>query len=281
MASFGIRHGVGLISKLKIFLYSLQSVIPLTLRKRFDWIDRGLSTLTPDFSGVTIESKGCRYELIDPESLYIIAFHEDWMEKFLVVNRGDVFLDVGAHLGKYSLPLSRIASRVVAVEADPENCECLKRNIKLNEIENVTVVNLVAWNRSEVLRFYLADFKGHGTVKQGLPDRRYVNGYIDMRAEAMDDVLRSLGVSRVDCIKVDVEGAEYEVFRGLRETLTKHRPRIVAEIMKSNVERVLPFMEGLGYDAEPIKGSDTPLQIYYSFNPLGSERNPCYGLSVV
>ncbi len=266
---------------MKIFLYSLQSVIPLTLRKRFDWIDRGLSTLTPDFSGVTIESKGCRYELIDPESLYIIAFHEDWMEKFLVVNRGDVFLDVGAHLGKYSLPLSRIASRVVAVEADPENCECLKRNIKLNEIENVTVVNLVAWNRSEVLRFYLADFKGHGTVKQGLPDRRYVNGYIDMRAEAMDDVLRSLGVSRVDCIKVDVEGAEYEVFRGLRETLTKHRPRIVAEIMKSNVERVLPFMEGLGYDAEPIKGSDTPLQIYYSFNPLGSERNPCYGLSVV
>jgi FkbM family methyltransferase len=267
MAFFGIRHGVGLRSKLKIVALSLLNVAPGSFRKRFRRVEKIVRLLTPNFSEVLIEFDGYTYQLIDQESIYLVAFHEDWMGRYLRVGRGDVFVDVGANIGKYSITLSGIAGRVVSVEADPDNYERLRQNIELNGIDNVTAVKMVAWDKSEILRFHPGEFSGAGTAKEDLPDREYVKDSIEVRAESMDARLRSLGVSTVDWIKIDVEGAEYEVLKGLEETLRTHRPRIVAELMKSNVGVVLAFMENMNYIARPISESESPYQIYYCFHP--------------
>jgi len=267
MTSFGVRHGVGLHSKVRIIIYAFLYPMQWTLGSHFRWIKRTILRLAPDFSDVMIEIKGNRYVLIDPESLLVLAFGEKWMWKHLIINKDDVFLDIGAHLGKYSIPLSRIASKVVAVEADPENFKCLKRNIDLNKIKNITAVNIAAWDKSAVVKFYFTIGSGGRTAKEDLPDHRYTNGYIELQAEAMDQILRSHGISRVDWIKIDVEGAEYEVLKGLKETLVMQKPKVIVEVMKSNKKRVLTLMRNLGYNTELISKYESPFIAYYHFKP--------------
>ena len=271
MAFYGIRHGVGLHSKLKIVALSMLNVVPWVLRKRHAKLDRVISYLTPDFSDVIVEKDGLIFHLIDQEALYLVVFHEDWMEKYLKISEGDVFVDIGAHVGKYSIPASRNAARVIAIEAYPDNYHRLVRNVGLNNAENIDAVNKAAWHREETLKFYVGDFSGHGSLKEGLPDRRYT-GTIQVQAEATDTMLRSLNVPRVDWVKIDVEGAEYEALCGLKETLGNHRARIIVELMKPNVDQVLAYMNDMDYNATPIPESESHHQIYYLFSPNNTKQ---------
>jgi FkbM family methyltransferase len=266
VAFYGIRHGVGLRSKLKMVALSMLSVVPWETRMRHPRLDRVVDALTPGFSDVVVEKDGLMYQLVDHESLYIVVFHEDWMERYLEIGEGDVFVDIGAHVGKYTIPASRKASRVIAIEADPENYRTLVHNIGLNDADNVDAVNEAAWNKEETLRFHLGDFSGHGSLKEGLTDRSY-SDTIRVQAEATDAMLRRHEVARVDWVKIDVEGAELEVLRGLEETLSTHRARLVVELMKPNVAQALAYMKGMGYDATPIPESESSHQIYILFTP--------------
>ncbi len=266
MAFYGIRHGVGLHSKLKIVALSMLNIVPWEQRKRHAKLDRVISYLTPDFSDVIVEKDGLIFHLIDQESIYIVVFHEDWMEKYLKISEGDVFVDVGAHVGKYTIPASRNAARVIAIEADPDNYHRLVRNIELNNALNVDAVNKAAWHREETLKFHLGDSSGHGSLKKGLTDRRYADT-IQVQAEATDAILRSLDAPRVDWVKIDVEGAELEALRGLEETLETHSARMVVELMKPNVAKALAYMKSMGYDATPIPESESPQLINNLFTP--------------
>ena len=68
-----------------------------------------------------------------------------------------------------------------------------------------------------------------------------------MPARALDNMLRELGVERVDLIKVDVEGAEYEALKGLEKTLVHENPQVVVELLKRDESKVVDYMESLGY----------------------------------
>jgi len=174
MMSYGILHGVGLRSKVKIVVCSFICIIPWVLKKPVRWIEIYVKLLTPDFSDVMIEFEGNKYMLVDFESLFIVVFYETWMEKYLEVSNGDVFIDIGAHIGKYSLLFSKVARRVIAVESDPDNYYCLKRNIEINETKNITALNALAWDKSTIVKFYITDVKSGGTTKKGLPHRQYL-----------------------------------------------------------------------------------------------------------
>lgn len=271
MAFYGIRHGVGLHSKLKIVALSMLSVVPWETRKRHARLDRAINYLTPDFSDVVVEKDGLIFHLVDHESIYIVVFYEPWMEKYLKIGEGDVFVDIGAHVGKYTIQASRKAARVIAIEAYPENYRTLLRNIKINDVDNVEAVNKAAWHRRETLTFYVGDVSGHGSLKEGLSDRRYKDT-IQVQAEATDTILRSLNVPRVDWLKIDVEGAEHEVLRGLKETLEAHRARIIVEVMKPNIDKVLAYMNDMEYNATTMLESESPYMIYYLFTPSDAKR---------
>ena len=276
MPLYGIRYGVGLHSKLKIVALSILEIVPWELRKRHARLGRVINYLIPDFSDVIVEKDGFIFHLIDHESIYLVVFHEDWMKKYLKISEGDVFVDIGAHVGRYSILASRKASKVIAIEADPNIYHRLLMNIELNNAENIDAVNEAAWHREETLKFHRGDFSGHGTLKEGLPDRRYT-GNIQIQAEATDTILRSLNVPGVDWVKIDVEGAEHEVLRGLKETLEAHRARLIVELMKPNVDKVLAYMNDMGYDATPIPESEAQYMIYYLFSPNNTKQKYYHG----
>ena len=138
------------------------------------------------------------------------------------LREGDVVLDVGTHLGVFTrLALGANVARVVAIEADPSNARCLRKTFA-REIAaaRVTVVEAAAWDRSGTVTF--ASDPAHGTLGSAVSDR----GTLQVRAVTLDEVVRELGLPRVDYVKMDIEGAERHALRGAAKLLREFAPRL-------------------------------------------------------
>jgi len=135
---------------------------------------------------------------------------------------------------------------VVAIEPHPENYEFLLRNIKLNSLKNVIALNMAAWDSETDLKLFVGDKHGHHNIKKD-----FSLGSLVVRAKPLDEILTELGVERVDFIKIDVEGSELEVLRGLTRTLKRYRPKVVVEIW-GDPREVEKLMDQLEYGMRQI-----------------------------
>ncbi|MEM2128792.1 MAG: FkbM family methyltransferase, partial [Candidatus Methanomethylicaceae archaeon] len=122
--------------------------------------------------------------------------------------------------------------------------ELLKINVKINELENVTILNVVAWDSVCKLTFYKGDSSGHGSVKG---NQQFGKCILDARP--LDILLEG---EKVDWVKIDVEGAEYEVLKGLSKTLKNNRSKLIVEVFPQNREKVFELMKEFGYRWEAI-----------------------------
>lgn len=144
-----------------------------------------------------------------------------------LVQPGDIVIDCGAHVGVFTqVALDAGAVRVIALDPDPTQVECLKRNFTAETAAGkVTVIPKGVW-RSE----------GHVTLSVGAANSGASSlvlerggETIDVPVTTIDQVVQDLGLSRVDFIKLDIEGAEREALRGSVRTLTVHHPRILVD----------------------------------------------------
>jgi FkbM family methyltransferase len=126
------------------------------------------------------------------------------------VRPGDVFLDLGAHTGLYSLAMSRAvgpAGTVLAVEAHPETFRRLCTNLRLNGATNVRPLQLGVADTRQSLRL-LAGTDGFVAASSFLAG---AGEGIEVPAEPLLDILREQGVTAVAGAKFDIEGFEYRV----------------------------------------------------------------------
>jgi FkbM family methyltransferase len=171
---------------------------------------------------------------------------------------GDTCLDVGGHLGYYSLLMSRIvgpAGRVITFEPIRENLEVLEENLKLNQVSNVAVLNTA-----------LGENSGHISLIR--PKAEPLSWTPSIRAYAVEgqqstdtvcvnklDVFLEREGFRPSLIKIDVEGAELNVLRGAMETLRAIRPIIFVEIHgwgDATSQEVLDLFSALQYSVSII-----------------------------
>jgi FkbM family methyltransferase len=132
-----------------------------------------------------------------------------------------VFIDVGANIGRYTIKMARQIGnkgKVIAIEADPENYQALIENIKLNKLDNVFAFNIACWDKEEDIKFFLASIneKGLSSIKEVVSDR-----VVTVHGNTLDNILKGLGIEKVDMVKIDVEGAEKEVLLGMRDTVAR------------------------------------------------------------
>lgn len=149
--------------------------------------------------------------------------HEWWLRPCFADRTGSgVFVDVGAHVGHWALRMARQASRVIAVEPNPATAAVLRRNVALNGLRNVTVIEAAAWSGPATLYVTAADRDAHrgGTQVSAA-------GEVPVRAVALDEELRD--IAGVTLVKLDAEGADLAVLRGLRVTLARERPDLLIE----------------------------------------------------
>lgn len=139
--------------------------------------------------------------------------------------------DIGANIGQHTLFLSRFAARVHAFEPYAEVSRRLSHHLHLNAISNVELHAVGLGDSNTTLPFYAptGSNQGIGSFVDASTDKG--NTCIgELTVARGDDYFPAHGITRVDLMKIDVEGLEQQVLRGLHNTLRSLRPLIVCEV---------------------------------------------------
>ncbi len=170
-----------------------------------------------------------------------------FVEKFL--RPGMTVLDIGAHHGLYTLLSSKCVGprgHVISFEASPRERRRLNQHIRINHCGNVRVEACAAGRECGLADFFIVDGAcdwGNSLRAPFVSESTYK---VRVEVRTVDDVLQGLGISEVDFIKLDVEGAELAVLQGAVRLLRgPSRPAILAEVQDI---RTQPW----GYQARAI-----------------------------
>jgi FkbM family methyltransferase len=174
-------------------------------------------------------------------------------ELLFVLNRlcpGDVFIDVGAHIGYFSLPSARKVTpggRVIAIEPTPSSARILRDNAALNELDIITVVEAAASDRTGTASLTTSRTSAMWNTLEPntLSDAA---APVAVTVTTIDHVLESLGWPGVRLMKLDVEGHEQRVLAGAAEALDRNpHMEILFEVSGGNPERTRVSMTTLYY----------------------------------
>lgn len=153
------------------------------------------------------------------------------------LKKGDVFIDVGANVGYYSVLAGKIVGetgQVISIEPIPDTARVLNLNLRLNRLKNVKVLQKAAWNSNKILNIHIPKgFFGMASIYEpdGVADILEVEGF------PLDGLL---GVKKVDFLKIDAEGSEYPILEGARKTLKRTRHVILeASNQRDEIIRLL------------------------------------------
>jgi FkbM family methyltransferase len=163
---------------------------------------------------------------------YYRHFPKDYEEssfKFFKKNakQGGVTLDIGAHIGLYSVFFSKLTNgKVYSFEPTPATAAVLRNTIGINKCaENVTVVEAAVSEKPGVATFYSNDVEI--STSNSLVDFKLENfkreGAYDVKVVSVDD-FRLQHNLKISILKIDAEGVELEVLKGAKETFLQDRP---------------------------------------------------------
>lgn len=133
-----------------------------------------------------------------------------------LVPAGGRVLDLGAHVGVFSLAASASGYQVVSVEASPRNASLLRASVSRNGFDGMTVVEAGVSDRPGIL-----EFCPYGPYGHAVTDRTEQYTSIEVRATTVDELLSELRWDRVDFIKMDIEGSEVAAVRGMSRLLAR------------------------------------------------------------
>jgi FkbM family methyltransferase len=166
-------------------------------------------------------------------SIFINGVYENEFSDYFIKNipQGGVFVDAGANIGSICI---RIAKKrpdvtILAVEASPKVFGYLEHNVRINNCINIQIINKALSSVSnETIQFYSPDeLFGKGSMSPV-----FTQDGETVKTVTVDDLLASKGLSRIDMMKIDVEGYEKMVFEGMNDLfLNKRVTKIVFEFV--------------------------------------------------
>jgi len=155
-----------------------------------------------------------------------------------------VFLDVGAHIGIYTIRLARKVARVIALEPELRNFYFLAKNIVINNVDNKVIALPIAASDKDG---YASLCIKESSAEHSLEDSSNCIRKVKVITMRIDSLLKILNIDGVDIMKIDVEGHEDKVVNGMSNLLNRNPPRIlVVEISKKNLG-LLKFFAEKGY----------------------------------
>ena len=131
-----------------------------------------------------------------------------------IVPVGGRVLDLGAHVGTFSLAAAALGYEVLAVEASPRNAALLQASIEANEFRQIRLIHAAVSDRSGSLEFCANGPWGH--VSTG----HTVVPTVRVPAVTAEQILDDHGWDRVDFVKIDIEGSEVAALEGMKRLLT-------------------------------------------------------------
>jgi FkbM family methyltransferase len=153
-----------------------------------------------------------------------------------LLRKGDVYVDVGANIGYYTLLASNCvggSGKVVSIEASPTIYSLLSNNIARNRASNIRLVNVAASDRRNTLVIYAGERSNIG--KTTTIEARGFRKECSVQALPIDEILSVDELHRVSLIKIDIEGAELPVLSHLIDNLSKY-PHNISIIVEASVQ---------------------------------------------
>ena len=141
-----------------------------------------------------------------------------------------VFYDIGANVGYFSIEMAMKlgdAVKVVAFEPQSDLAAAITKSAKLNDMENVKVVQAMVGDTAQKTELYLAPASIHASAvaDSGRPNV----GTVETQMVTIDDLVEAAEILPPDMVKIDVEGSEHLVLQGAYRTFRAHRPHIFLE----------------------------------------------------
>lgn len=183
---------------------------------------------------------------------------------------GDVVLDVGANAGLYTVIAARAvgaSGHVYAFEPDERALALLRRNVEVNGLKNVTVIEAAVSDETGERPFAAASDTALSSLAAIQRDDQQIEGWRTVRTVRLDDAIATHGIGGVRFLKIDVEGAEKLVLDGAANLLSRAPAgfTILFEAFERNAEafgytvrELLEILRSKGFD---LRGFDPSLQL--------------------
>ncbi len=214
------------------FNYEFDAILSFYMIKFFYSIIKFLRLANPCILKISVPKYGGykAYCPINKNEFINMTIREDEIIEQFLPKQGDIVVDIGAHIGHYTLIASKRVGtngKVVAIEAHPGNFEMLNRNIKLNNLTNVISLNHAVYSKETRIKLYLPGEESGNTIYNTIISDRARNEdkFVQVSANTLDYLLQSKEIKqeKVNWIKIDVEGAEFEVLKGATNVLSKSK----------------------------------------------------------
>jgi len=223
------------------------------------------------------------YYLSKEETEYIFSevfTEQQYFKHGITLNEGDCIFDIGANIGLFSLFISQLQKQVKIFSFEPikQIFDVLQANIILYSLSNISLFNygLSSENNAEKLFTFYPNMAGNSTTKplEKLEQREVMNTVLDknmvdyffqnqeVRGElrTLSSVINELDIKFIDLLKIDVEGEEYKVLKGINTNDWSKIKQIVAEVhdIEGRIDKIQGLLKTNGFHITVEKNSLMP-----------------------
>ena len=140
------------------------------------------------------------------------------------IKTGNIVVDIGANIGLHTLNMARIVGntgQVFAFEPDPSNFKILEKNVKINNYQNIILEQRAVGDKHERTTLYQSDHPGMHRI---FPQTKQAKGQVKVELISLDKYFIDSNLAdRINFIKIDVEGMEFGVLKGMKNILKNNK----------------------------------------------------------
>jgi FkbM family methyltransferase len=178
----------------------------------------------------------------------------DWLDEFKIKEK-DIVIDIGAHIGYFSIYSSINAKngKIFAFEPYSKSFEVLKKNLEINEITNVIPQNVGVTKELGTSILY---FKKNFAIGNSIYKNTDLDSKVEIKTISVHDIIKNNNLQKINVLKLDCEGAEYQILLNLDHQTLEKIDKIVSEmhprIENFKIEDVKEFLIINGFDVRII-----------------------------
>lgn len=280
------------------FIKIYEKLIPYYLLLKFI-VRKSYYKLIPYYLSLKLIKPGMRIQLNQTSitvpigskiGLDHLEYSPSWITKLIQVflsNKEGTFIDIGANTGQTLLDFLAAGCqkevKYFGFEPNPKCINFLGDFIRVNQLDNCSVVPVGLSDSTTVLPLYFSSDNSIDTaasilsIKPWRTDKQFIPCY------CFDSIREIIGIHAISLIKIDVEGAELQVLKGMRNSLMEYRPFVICEVLYADhiddwddyVQRRVVLMEllfDLGYITFQLQKIDNKIKELVSINSFPVKR---------
>lgn len=187
------------------------------------------------------------------------SLYEREIKKEIDKLNGGIFIDVGSHIGKWSIYASKKVDKVISIEPTEETFNLQNHNINKNRIHNIDIFNtLLSDNIGEVSFYESIENPANNSLQPALSKYPFSAFFKKHNVKIKKTILLDnliKGRKNIKLIKIDVEGSELKVLKGAKKVINSNKPKIIFESNdKEHLREIIDYFHNINYGVRNLEG---------------------------